>query len=142
MRCVAILDGLFDKSSYGFDAAEKQIRQRVLQIAHAATGGGANVKNRAGLQHTQECMHELGYGGVRGTFVCMHGVIARSGIRVIFPLSLYSATRFDDHATPLQPAKVRRVKSKAYRSELVAAIFFSAAHSKSPHNSAALRSHV
>src|SRR5467141_451949 len=71
----------------------------------------------------------------------MHGIIASGSIRVIFPLSLYSATRFDDHATSL-PARVRKVKSKAYRTELVAAIFFSAAHSKSSHNSAPLRSHV
>src|SRR5216684_4620242 len=141
MRCVAILDGLLDKSSHGFDAAKKQIRQRAFQVAHAATGGGANVENRAGLQHTQECVHELGYGGVRGAFVCMHGIIASGSIRVIFPLSLYSATRFDDHATSL-PARVRKVKSKAYRTELVAAIFFSAAHSKRSHNSAPLRSHV
>src|SRR6266481_1548008 len=142
MRCVAILDGLLDKSSHGFDAAKKQLRQGTLQVAHAASGGGANVENRAGLQHTQECLHELGYGGVRGALVCVHGIVARGGIRVIFPLSLYSGTRFDDHTTSLEPASVRRVKSKAYRSELVAAIFFSAAHSKSFHNSAALRSHV
>src|SRR6266403_1536309 len=141
MKPAGVLCGSAGDEDYAVGPAGNQVRQRAFQVAHAATGGGANVENRAGLQHTQECVHELGYGGVHGAFVCMHGIIASGSIRVIFPLSLYSATRFDDHATSL-PARVRKVKSKAYRSELVAAIFFSAAHSKSSHNSAPLRSHV
>src|ERR1700730_11080054 len=60
VRCGTILNSLLDKGADRFDAANKQMGQGALQVAHAASRSGANVEDGTCTQPTQECVQEFG----------------------------------------------------------------------------------